>query len=154
MPIRPKTTFLLAEDSPDDAYLVEMEFKKVTHLQLRVVKDGQEAIDYLQSVGPWKDRSKFPLPDVILLDLKMPRLGGFDFLEWMRCEAPLDVKVIPVMVMSGSNLEKDVKRAYELGANIYMTKPIDWQKFQELIKLMGVLWSEYAEVLQKSDLQK
>ncbi len=146
MALRTTTTFLLAEDSDDDAYLVEMEFKKMRHLRLQMVKDGQEAVDYLEGVDQWSDRSKFPMPDVILLDLKMPRMGGFDFLEWMRSEAPLDVKVIPVVVISGSNLEKDVKRAYQLGANIYMTKPIDWKQFCEVMRLMGILWSEHAEV--------
>jgi CheY-like chemotaxis protein len=145
MALRPTTTFLLAEDSPDDAYLVALEFKKLPQLRLQTVKDGQEAIHYLEGEGPWSDRAIFPMPDVILLDLKMPRLGGFDFLQWMRNEAPLDVKIIPVVVMSGSNLEKDVKRAYQLGANIYMTKPIDWKEFCSAMKLLGVLWSEHAE---------
>ena len=145
MPTRNTTTFLLVEDSLDDAFLVEIEFKKTPHLQLRVVRDGQEAIEYLQGLQPYNDRTKFAIPNVILLDLKMPRIGGFEFLQWLHTEAPEDIKLIPVIVMSGSNLEQDIKRAYELGANIYMSKPVDWNQFRERMKLLGILWSEHAE---------
>jgi len=147
MATRNTTTFLLVEDSLDDAYLVELEFTKAPHLRLRHVRDGQEAIDYLKGAPPYNDRTQYPMPNVILLDLKMPRVGGFDFLHWRHTESRDDFRLIPVIVMSGSNLQQDVKRAYELGANIYMSKPVDWNQFRERMRLLGILWSEHAETL-------
>ncbi|HVV02243.1 MAG TPA: response regulator [Verrucomicrobiae bacterium] len=143
--MRDTRNFLLVEDSPDDAFLAQMEFKRFPKAHLTWVQDGEQAITYMKGEKPFGDRSKFPLPDVVLLDLKMPKVGGFDFLEWRRDLAPSEVNIIPVVVMSGSDLERDVKRAYELGANIYMTKPIDWTAFREQMKLMGVLWCEHAK---------
>ena len=81
--------------------------------------------------------------DKRVLDLDMPRVNGFDFLAWLN-ERP-EYKIIPVIVMSGSGLEQDVKKAYELGANQYMVKPIDWQQFRERLHLIGVVWNEHTE---------
>jgi CheY-like chemotaxis protein len=140
-----KTNFLLVEDDPHDAFLVKQEFDNASHLGFQHVCDGHEAVRYLKGVGEYSDRQKHPLPDVILLDLKMPRFSGFDFLEWLHSKAPDDERLIPVVVMSSSALQEDVKRAYALGANSYMTKPIDWTTFRERIKLLGIFWSEHAE---------
>jgi CheY-like chemotaxis protein len=74
----------------------------------------------------------------------MPRVGGFEFLEWLRNDSSQHLRRIPVIVMSGSNLEKDVNRAYELGANCYLTKPPDWVKFREQMERIGVFWGEVA----------
>src|SRR3954470_21629342 len=95
-----KRTFLLVEDDPNDAHLVELEFNKMSHLRLKWVRDGAEAIQYLEGRGQYKDRQSFPMPDVILLDLKMPGVGGFDFLRWLQRESPGVLKLIPVIVMS------------------------------------------------------
>ena len=141
-----RKTFLLVEDDPNDVYLVELEFKKSPHLDLRHVQDGQHAIEYLEGKPPYTDRKQFPLPDIILLDLKMPRLGGFEFLEWLHNSSANHLKRIPVIVMSGSNLEQDVNRAYDLGANCYLTKPPDWDKFREQMRRIGVFWGENAEI--------
>jgi CheY-like chemotaxis protein len=138
-------TFLLVEDDPNDAYLVELEFQKMPHQRLRWVKDGQEAINYVEGKLPYSDRTAFPMPDIIILDLKMPGIGGFEFLEWIHRDAPNGLSLIPVIVMSGSDLEQDVKRAYKMGANFYMTKPADWKQFRERMALLGVLWGEHGE---------
>ena len=138
-------TVLLVEDSQDDAYLVELEFKKTGTLQLRWVRDGEEAVNYLEGKSPYDDRREYPIPDVILLDIKMPRMDGFGFLGWLRNQAFGAVNLIPVIMMSGSDLEEDVKTAYGLGVNLYLTKPVDWNKFRERMRLLGVLWSEHVE---------
>src|ERR1043166_4481882 len=78
--------FLLVEDNPDDAFLVELEFKRSQDCRLCIVRDGQQAIDYLTGKAPYNDRHEYPLPDVILLDLKLPRLDGFEVLKWLRSQ--------------------------------------------------------------------
>src|SRR5580700_370314 len=121
------TIFLLAEDDPHDAHSFEEEFKHApNHLQLRTVRDGVEAIQYMEGKGPYADRAKFPVPDVVLLDLRMPRVDGYDFLKWLRHKAPEKMRLIPVVVISSSTSEADVTRSYELGANSYVIKPIGW----------------------------
>jgi len=138
-------TFLLAEDEPNDVMLIHLEFKKVSnHIQLRAVPDGAEAIRYVEGAGEYADRRRFPVPDVILLDIKMPRVDGFDFLRWLRSEAPPKHRMIPVVVMSSSNQRRDVDRAYALGANSYLVKPVDWNLFRERIKALGIYWGAHV----------
>jgi CheY-like chemotaxis protein len=139
-------TFLLVEDDPNDAFLVELELKhEAPEIKLHWVSDGHEAMDYLEGKPPYVNRKTHPLPDVILLDLRMPRVGGFDFLEWLHSHSPYDFRLIPVIVMSSSNLQEDVKRAYELGANSYFVKPFHFGAFRERIRLLGIMWGEYVE---------
>jgi CheY-like chemotaxis protein len=137
--------FLLVEDDPNDAKLVQMEFQQNPDLRLNWVTDGEQATHYLLGQPPYTDRANFPLPDVILLDLKLPRMNGFEFLEWLRKVSPNHFRLIPVIVMSGSDLQEDVLRAYELGANCYLTKPPDWKKFREQLVRLGVFWSEFVQ---------
>jgi CheY-like chemotaxis protein len=140
------TTFLLAEDDLNDVLLVEREFKRApAQLRLKAVRDGIEAKDYIGGQGEFAKRDRYPLPDVILLDLKMPRMNGFEFLQWLRSEAPEHTRVIPVVVMSSSSVEVDVKRAYALGANSYLVKPVSWSEFRERIRALGVYWAEHVE---------
>ena len=137
--------FLLVEDDEHDAFFVEREFKTAPQdICLKVVRDGQEAIDYISAEGRFADRNQYPIPNVILLDLKMPRLNGFEFLQWLRRSAANGLKTIPVIVMSSSNLNQDVSRAYELGANSYLVKPVQWKKFKELIAELGFYWTQHA----------
>jgi len=105
-------TFLLVEDDLNDAYRVQREFREAHHLRLEVVRDGAEAVDYLAGHAHFTDRDKHPLPDVILLDIKMPRMNGFEFLKWFRNEAPCELRVTPVIVMTSSNLANDIRDAY------------------------------------------
>src|SRR6266550_3761179 len=93
------TRFLLVEDNETDVEFVQMAFKDSGH-ELRVVRDGQEALDYLSRKGVYADSLQFPLPDIILLDLKMPRINGLDFLKWLRQESPGNLRLIPVVIMS------------------------------------------------------
>lgn len=135
--------FLLAEDDPYDAFGVEQEFKRgPDHLHLRRVCDGVEAMEYVEGRGEYADRQKYPLPDVILLDLKMPRMGGFEFLDWLRQRAPEALRRTPVVVLSSSTVESDVSRAYLLGADSYVIKPADMRLYRACIKELGTYWSQ------------
>ena len=140
-----KTTFLLVEDDPKDVYLVQDVFKRTGHGRLQVVEDGQEAIDYLTGQGVFANRLKHPMPDVILLDMKMPRVNGLEFLKWLRRESPNSLHLLPVVVMSSSNHPKEVGKAYELGVNSYLIKPINWQEFQDRITALNLFWSNHVE---------
>jgi CheY-like chemotaxis protein len=143
--MKKRTIFLYVEDNPDDVTLLRRGFKFDAHAELHVTHDGQEAIDYLSGTGQYTDRSRNPLPNVILLDLKMPRVDGFGVLTWLQKEAPKEIRRIPVVVMSSSAEPRDVNRAYDLGANCYLTKPINWTHFQDRMMLLGLFWSEHAE---------
>jgi CheY-like chemotaxis protein len=142
--------FLLAEDTETDALLVKMEMDRQPGVRLMIVSDGQEAIDYLLGKQPYNDRKQYPLPDIILLDLKMPRLSGFDVLKWRLESAPEELRVIPVIVMSGSALQEDVRRAYALGANRYMTKPNELTAFRQQMALMVENWGHNTELVNRS----
>ena len=144
--MREPCNFLLVEDNADDVVLVEHAFKGAgAPHRLHAVGDGEQAMDYLMGTGVYADRKKYPLPSVILLDIKMPRVSGFEFLEWLQREAPPDLRLIPVIVMSSSDDERDVKKAYQLGANCYLIKPIPWSEFKEQLKVLNIFWGDYVQ---------
>src|ERR1700742_3362552 len=124
-------TILLVEDDENDAMLLRMAFEKngITN-PVQWVKDGMEAVTYLNGQGTYADRIKYPFPEVLLLDLKMPRMTGLELLAWIG-EHP-EFKIIPTIIMTSSRQELDIEHAYRLGANTYMTKPIS---FDELAKM-------------------
>jgi CheY-like chemotaxis protein len=132
-------TILLVENNCDDARLVELAFEKakVNHA-LAIVSDGLEAINYLKGSGKYADRKKFPLPKLILLDLAIPGLDGFEVLKLVRHEKQL--KDLPVTVFSGSECLRDTNRAYQLGANSFLVKPSDFLKFTSAIKETVDFW--------------
>lgn len=141
-----KKTFLLVEDDPYDAVFVEEEFSRARGAAwLRVVHDGVEAMHYVSGQGDYADRRKYPSPDVILLDLQMPRWDGFEFLEWLRAESPQRDRSVPVMVLSASNIPEHMARACALGANACLAKPIAWDKFQQHLAVLGIYWSALVE---------
>jgi|SRR6266487_6681039 len=142
-------TILLVEDDSNDVLLMQRAFRKanLTH-PVQVARDGQEAIEYLNHQGNFADESRYPLPTLMLLDLKMPRKDGFETLEWLRHQPVL--KRIVVVVMSSSSEIGDINRAYELGANSYLVKPGD---FQTLVDRVSLLASYWLAVNEKSDLQ-
>src|SRR5438309_10823262 len=108
-----KTTFLYVEDNDHDVTLVRHIFEDRHGMELYVVKDGQEAIDYLLGSYDYKDRAKHPLPQVILLDLKMPRIDGFQFLGWLRKHTDKSLSRLPVIIMSTSDEQRDIDKAYQ-----------------------------------------
>ena len=112
---------LLLEDSDDDAFFFDRAVNKTgLGIKTQRVRNGQEAIDYLQGIGEFSDRRQFPLPHVIMLDLKMPICDGFDFLSWKRNQPAF--AFLPAIVMTSSDLASDVRRSYELGAHSFTTK--------------------------------
>ena len=108
-------------------------------VNLQQVNDGSEAIEYLEGRGRFANRRKYPMPDILVLDLKMQLLSGFEVLLWLR-QHPECAK-IPTVVLSGSGQEKDVEQAYELGANTYFEKPSSFEDFISLIQILVHYWA-------------
>jgi|SRR5450631_309501 len=132
-------TILLVEDSPDDAKLTLRAFKRNNLLNpIVVVRDGVEALDYLFARGSFAERVGKPLPTLIVLDLKTPRLGGLDVLKAVRGNDR--TKLIPVVVMTSSREEEDRFHSYALGANSYVRKPVDFAEFMEAVRVLGMYW--------------
>ena len=134
-------TILVAEDDSSDAFFLERAFTKsgIT-TSLRFVRDGQEAIEYLRGDGEFADRKRNPMPDLMLLDLKMPRLNGFQVLQWLRQEGGL--KRLPVVIFSSSPLREDINKAYDLGANSYLMKPHSSEDLAKLVERIKFYWGE------------
>lgn len=130
---------LLVEDNPDDVLLTRRAFSKAQiPVPLHVVGDGQGAMDYLGGIGDYADRERFPLPLVLLLDLKLPRRSGFEVLEWLRGQPGL--RRIPVVVLTSSDQMDDVNRAFDLGANSYLVKPVRFEGLLDLAKALNLYW--------------
>ncbi len=123
---------LLVEDNPDDIELTKRAFKKITienGFEIMVAKNGKEAIELLQNN---------PIPHLILLDLKLPGIDGFEVMDFIRTYPP--TKLIPVVVLTSSTEEKDIQRIYGLGANSYIQKPVDYKSFLEVVKTISRYW--------------
>jgi len=132
---------LLAEDDVNDVLLIQRAFQNAGFQNsLKVVRDGEKAIEYLSGVGDCSDRKRFPLPFLLLLDLKMPGTDGFEVLQWVRADR--DLKRLLVIVLTSSNLQSDVDRAYDLGANSYLVKPLEFQDMVNMIQRFEVYWTE------------
>src|SRR5215510_6532688 len=122
-------TVLLVEDDLNDIFLVKRAFKRADIPNpLQVVTDGGEAIQYLIGEGKYSDRQTHPLPHLIVMDIKMPRKNGLEVLEWLKKDTLL--RRIPVIIVSSSDMPADINRAYELGANAYMVKPVDFKSVE------------------------
>ena len=131
--MNPNYTILVVEDEDSDFYLLQRAFKKNDILNpIQRVKDGLEGLHYLQGAGDYADRAKYPFPEVIILDLKTPRMTGLELLAWIR-DHP-ESRVVPTIIMSSSQQDQDIASAYELGANTYFVKPTD---FQTLVQMIG-----------------
>jgi CheY-like chemotaxis protein len=132
-------TVLLAEDDPDDVLLTHIAFEKARLANpLQVVRDGEEAINYLKGEGRFGDRDKYPLPILLLLDLKMPKVNGFQVLEWLR-KQPVSNRP-PVAVMTSSDHDPHAARAFELGADSYLVKPPDAEALLALVQRLHAYW--------------
>lgn len=134
-------TILLVEDDPNDVLLVQRAFRRSELSSLlQVARDGDRAIDYLLGQGSYQDRQTYPLPFLIILDLKLPRRSGFEVLQWIR-ETSV-IKRIPVIVFTSSAESDDVNQAYEAGANSYLVKPPTSERLSELINYFQRYWLE------------
>lgn len=130
---------LLVEDNLDDVELTIRAFNKSNLLnEIIVANDGIEAIECLSGTGKFEGRDKDHLPSLILLDLKMPRMGGLEVLKHIRSDERL--KLIPVVILTSSKEEQDVLNGYLLGANSYIRKPVDFKQFMEATKELGLYW--------------
>jgi CheY-like chemotaxis protein len=130
---------LLVEDREDDILLVRKAFQKGDICNpMQIVRDGEEAIHYLAGEGKYSNRAEYPLPDLILLDLKMPKVDGFDLLNWIRRQDGF--ANIPVVVLTASDAIRDVNRAYALGANSFLVKPFEFENFIETAKTLKEYW--------------
>ena len=129
---------LLVDDDPND---VELTIAALTDNNIvndiLVARDGAEALDYLKKRNKYEN-NKDPLPVVVLLDLKMPKIDGLEVLEFMKSDEKL--KTIPVVILSSSRESKDLKRCYELGVNAYVVKPVKFENFIESVKNIGIFW--------------
>ena len=135
---------LLAEDNPKDVELT-LEALSVQNLanEVVVVRDGVEALEYLRYEGPFKLRNRGN-PAVLLLDIKMPRMGGIELLQVIRKDPAL--KFLPIVMLTSSREESDLVTSYELGANAFVVKPVDFNHFIEVIKQIGVFWALINEI--------
>ncbi len=132
---------LLAEDDPNDVLLIQRAFQKAGMKNvLKVVRDGEQAIEYLSGRDQYANRERFPLPYLLLLDLKMPGTDGFEVLQFLR--GVPELRRLLVVVLTSSNLQADVDRAYELGANSYLVKPVEFEEMVNLIQRFESYWTE------------
>ena len=131
--------FLLVEDDENDILLIRRAFLKAKIVNpLQVVKGGEAAIAYLNGEGPYSNRAEFPLPSLVLLDLNMPGMDGFEVLRWIRQQQHL--RMLRVVVLTSSNELRDVNLAYQIGANSFLVKPVDFERFVEISQALAGYW--------------
>jgi two-component system response regulator len=130
---------LLVEDNPNDLRLTLAAFAEHRTTQpVRVVRDGEEALEFLFCTGAYAHRRMDRPPRLVVLDLKLPKLDGIEVLQ--RIKADPQTRSIPVVVLTGSREERDLARSYDLGANSYVVKPVDFDQFSEAIRDLGLYW--------------
>ncbi len=136
---------LLVEDDEADILLSQRAFERANIWnKVDVVRDGREALDYLHNEGAYADQSKYPRPDLILLDLNMPRKDGREALREIKAD-PL-LRAIPVVVLTTSSADEDILRSYDLGVNSYVEKPVTFPKLVELITELGNYWFKIVKL--------
>ena len=141
-----KRAILLVEDNPDDVELTLRALKQY-HVknQINVVRDGAEALDYLFATGAYADRDTTTMPAVVILDLKLPKVDGLEVLQRMRGDKR--TKLVPVVVLTSSKEEQDMVNSYKFGANSYVRKPVDFTRFVEAARNLGLYWLVINEPL-------
>ena len=132
-------TILLVEDNPDDEALTLRAFKQNNILnEVVVARDGVEALDYLFATGTYSGRDRGARPQVVLLDLKLPKLDGLEVLQRLRADER--TKLLPVVILTSSKEEQDLIKSYSFGANSYIRKPVDFAQFTEAVRQLGLYW--------------
>ncbi|HZP61211.1 MAG TPA: response regulator [Opitutaceae bacterium] len=135
----PPHTILLVEDEENDVVFMEIALEKAGLMDsFQVAEDGQEAIDYLSGKGEYADRTRFPIPALVFLDLKLPLIMGMDVLKWIRDQPALDTMV--VIMLTSSQQRSDILRACALGANSYLVKPSNPAGLEEIVDLVKRYW--------------
>ncbi|WP_160164675.1 response regulator [Pedosphaera parvula] len=136
---------MLAEDDPNDVLLLQFAFREAEiHSPLHTVSNGQEAIDYLSGVGSFSDRERFPIPALLLLDLKMPRKTGIDVLEWLAKDDVM--RCLPTVMLSSSTHPGDIEKAYRLGVNAFVVKSPGTAQRTEFCKIIKSFWLTLNEL--------
>jgi len=132
-------TILLVEDNPDDEELTRLAFAE-SHVanELVVARDGRQALDYLFAVGQYEGRDLKDQPQLVLLDLKLPRMDGIEVLRHIRANDA--TKILPVVILTSSKEESDMVESYTLGANSYIQKPVDFTRFIDAVRQLGLYW--------------
>ncbi len=134
-----KKVILLVEDNPDDEVLTLRALRKDHVLnEVVVVRDGAEALDYLFGSGAYADRDMSMMPEIILLDLKLPKINGLEVLRRIRADDR--TKLLPVVILTLSDEERDIIESYTLGANSYIRKPVDFTQFTEAVRQLKLYW--------------
>ena len=142
MPEGDEPIILLADDSEDDVLMFCRAFKDVGYQSaLQVVRHGDEVVAYLNGNGKFSNRAEYPLPTLLLLDLKMPRRNGFEVLEWIRRQPSL--RRMLVIVLTTSERTEDINRAYQLGANSFLSKPLDFSEFRLMLNSLHQYWTTF-----------
>jgi CheY-like chemotaxis protein len=138
-------TILLVEDNPDDE-LLTLRALRANHLgnHVEVARDGVDALDYLFRRGKHAERAEGAVPQLILLDLKLPKMDGLEVLQRLRANAR--TRRLPVVVLTSSREEQDIISSYELGANSYVRKPVDFEQFLEAVRQLGLYWLVLSEL--------
>jgi CheY-like chemotaxis protein len=137
----PPITVLHIDDDPNDTELLRVATRRAgVPFVLHNVEDADQAVAYLSGQGIYADRLRYQPPALILLDLKMPRATGFEILKWIRAHP--EWKQVPVVVLSGSELQEDVRQAYAFGANSYLVKPLGLEALVSLVKSINTVWLE------------
>jgi CheY-like chemotaxis protein len=130
---------LIVEDRDDDRFLIRHSLERAcVRNPIQFVGDGEEAVSYLQGVGKFSNRDEYPLPALILLDLKMPRMDGFEVIHWIRAQP--DLKGLRIIVLTSSEDIRDVNRAYEIGANSFLVKPMDFEDLVGISRFLNDYW--------------
>jgi CheY-like chemotaxis protein len=132
---------LHAEDDPNDVLLIQLAFRKLDlPCTVTSVEDGDQALAYLKGEGKYADREKYPLPTLALLDIKIPRYSGLEVLEWIRSQTRFTA--LPVLILTSSRNLPDIRRAYELGVNAYLVKPVEYHELEETLRATITFWLE------------
>jgi len=147
---RNPAVILLVEDNPADQELIRRAMDKVAvRKELRIVGDGEEALDYLFRRGKYRAPANSPRPDLLLLDLNLPRVNGYQVLEEIRADSKL--RPMPIIVLTTSRQEKDINRSYELGCNSFITKPVGLDQLIGLFQDIEKYWFETAILPSKTE---
>ena len=144
MPENKPNVILMAEDDDDFYQLTSFEMRNYSDVQFRRVEDGEELMDYLLHRGKYQNPQDAPFPDLILLDLNMPRKNGHEALKEIRSNAQLPF--VPILILTVSSDKKDIQRAYSSGANSFITKPDDFQEWADFLKAMKFYWFKIVQL--------
>lgn len=143
-----KKNVLWVEDDPNDVFLIQRAWKQAGEIPVsfhfRIIDNGEEAIDYLSGAHRYARRDLYPLPAFVLLDLKLPRASGFEILSWIRNREAL--QHLPVVILTSSQESRDIRKAYELGANSYIVKPGEPSRLIEMALRLKQYWLDWNEL--------